>query len=159
MQDSARMAGTTTSALIWFGAAGGNHHWLEAIACQHLAPQRTPHTRKTRVRSMHLTGESAASDVQTGHHDERQVGQSEEQHRREDALARVLHMFPSSSALMRNSTEVTPPNVHSSAKRVSRSFSNVWSDQSPTTFPDWIVGLWSHDLHMPRSNLFRSAIQ
>ena len=33
----------------------------------------------------------AARDVQTGHNDERQVGKGEEQHRRENALTRVLH--------------------------------------------------------------------
>jgi hypothetical protein len=43
-------------------------------------------------------------------------------------------VFPSSSARVRNSTEVTPPNVHLSAERVSRSFSNVWPAQRPTTF-------------------------
>lgn len=92
-----------------------------------------PHTHPSRVRPTYVFGGSAARDVQAGHHDERQVGQSEKQRRRENALTRVLHMFPSSSAQMRNSTEVTPPNVHLSAERVSRPFSNVWPAQGPTT--------------------------
>lgn len=99
---------------------------------QRCTTQRQPHTRLLRVRPMCVICVSAASNVQAGHHDERKVGQSEEQRRRENALTRVLHMFPSSSAPKRNSTEVTPPNVHPSAERVSRSFSNVWSDQNPT---------------------------